>query len=234
MTSAYTRDVSFPATFSPQQAPIHISAVAALHGVRRDFKGRFTYCDYGCGQGLTLALVAACYPEAQFFGVDMNSAHIETARAFASSCSIENVEFIEADFLSMNSGDLPLLDFAAVSGVYSWLPAEKRRRLACIIAGGLKDGGACALQYRCMPGSASRLTTDGLATFLAGRASGASSARIVSALSAVSHIIDAPDLAFNKVNPTAREHLKEQLAADPDYLAHDMNADYAGVGFIGR
>lgn len=232
MQAGYTTDVPFPATFAPQQAPIHVAAIAALSGVDGAFDDSFAYCDFGCGEGLTVALLAACYPQARFYGVDVNPAHIEAARAFAKGCAIDNVDFIEADFLAFESGALPPLDYAAISGVYSWLPAEKRRGLASIVSSGLKAGGACAVQYRCMPGVAPRIATDGLATFLAAQSSGASSARIVTALGAISNLLGAPDLPFNRVNPTARDYLKEQLAADPNYLAHDvLNADHAGVWF---
>jgi SAM-dependent methyltransferase len=224
MSANYTTDVDYPFMFIHEQTPIVMSMVAILAGRPHRFSAsRFTYCDFGCGKGMTLNLLAACNPEGQFYGVDINASHIASAKALAEQVGLKNVTYIEASFDDLKSGDLPDLDYAAVAGIYSWLPSAARARLTNYIENRLKDSGLCFVHYVAMPGVSASLVTTTLTQLLASEYEGGSAARVVTAVTELQAILAGnPNLAFNKDLPQARQALAKQLKMDPNYIAHDI------------
>ena len=83
-TGGYISDISYVAEFYGDHAPAHMNLVAAGSGFRpRPIDGAFTWCDYGCGNGITAVVLAGCFPHAQFYGVDFMPAHIRMAETLA-------------------------------------------------------------------------------------------------------------------------------------------------------
>lgn len=220
----YTTDVEYPSIFIRNQTPILMSAVAVLNGFNHHFPAtEFAYCDFGCGNGLTLCLLAACNPQGSFFGVDINSSHIEKAKKLAEHAGLENITFIETEFDSLGEADLPPLDYAAVAGILSWLHDETRTRLLKYISIKLKTGGLCYLHYQSMPGASKTLATTMVTQLLADQYEGESSTRAVSAVTEVQKLFEGEGiLPFNKMLPQVRETLSRQLMMDPNYLTHDI------------
>jgi|GEM_PF-6066563 len=224
MNKRYTTDVKYPTTYFHFQTPVIMSSVALLTGHKHRFPGsEFSYCDFGCGQGYMLCLLAACNPDANFYGVDLNSAHIESAQRLADEFDLKNVTLINADFDDLTADVLPELDFAAITGVYSWLPTQTRTRLIETVSNRLKDGGLCFLHYLAMPGFTRSLPTTALTQLMAEHQEGDSAARAVAAVSELHGILDGnPQLPFNKRAPDARMSLKQQLQKDTGDIAHDL------------
>ena len=50
----------------------------------------FAWCDLGCGQGVTAAILAATHPAGMFHGIDAMPAHIDHARRLAAAAAIPN------------------------------------------------------------------------------------------------------------------------------------------------
>ena len=89
--AGYVTDVPYVWTFIPDLAPAWLDHVALVSGFAppsRDQK--FAWCDRGCGQGLTAAILAATHPDGRFFGIDFMATHIENARRLAAESGIEN------------------------------------------------------------------------------------------------------------------------------------------------
>lgn len=64
-TGGYVTDVSYVAEFYADHAPPHFNMTAVLSGFRPGLLNQpFTWCDYGCGNGVTATSLAAGYPEA--------------------------------------------------------------------------------------------------------------------------------------------------------------------------
>ena len=234
MNERYTTDVKYPTTYFHFQTPVIMSSVALLTGHAHRFPGsEFTYCDFGCGQGYMLSLLAACNPDAKFFGVDLNPAHIESAQKLVDQFGLDNVMLINADFEELKPDDLPDLDYAAITGVYSWLPMRVRARLIDYVSGRLKAGGLCFLHYLSMPGFGRTLATTALTQLLAEHQAGDSAARALAAVTELHDLLDCnPQLPFNKSSPETRATLKRHLKKDPGDLAHDiLNRDLQPLWF---
>jgi len=224
MQENYTTDVEYPATYFHFQTPIVMSSVALLTGYEHRFPGSsFTYCDFGCGQGFTLCLLAACNPNAKFYGIDINADHIANVRRTVEQFDLHNITLINASFQHLTPEDLPDLDYAAITGVFSWLPESTRSNLVQYVAGRLKDGGLCFIHYLSMPGVGRTLGTTALTQLLSGQQAGDSAARATAAVSELCNVLeDNPELPFNKASPLTQEVLGRQLKKDPGALAHDI------------
>jgi len=59
-TGGYGTDTAYVAEFYGDHAPTHMNLVAATNGFRpRALDGDFTWCDYGCGNGVKAVKLAA-------------------------------------------------------------------------------------------------------------------------------------------------------------------------------
>ena len=98
----YVADVPYVPLFCRELAPAWLDHVAFISGIqppnRRD---GFTWCDLGCGFGVTAAVLAATHPTGYFYGIDVMPAHIDRARRFASECGIGNIEYDYCQILSL-------------------------------------------------------------------------------------------------------------------------------------
>lgn len=117
--------------------------------------GRLRYLELGCGQGFGLCLIASAYPEIEFVGVDFSPEHIAHARGLASTAELNNVTFVEADFLDLAHAwpaELGRFDYVVLHGIYSWVPAELRHAIVGCLGQAVVSGGLAYLSYNSMPG----------------------------------------------------------------------------------
>lgn len=81
--------------FGVPEVRIHLAAAHALPLV-----AGFSFTsalDVGCGNGMLTCLLAACYPDRAFVGIDRDGGALEFARALARQNDLDNVEFRQAD-----------------------------------------------------------------------------------------------------------------------------------------
>src|SRR5579862_9277330 len=107
----YVTDVPYVRAFVGDLSPATIRLVAALNGFAPPAGDDFAYCELGCAHGDTTAPLAAAYPRARFFGVDINPHHIASANRLAFEGKLENVRFLEKDFEDLTRDEIPALDF---------------------------------------------------------------------------------------------------------------------------
>ena len=154
----YIADVPYVRAFIHELAPAWLDHAAVVSGTlppaRRD---GFTWCDLGCGQGVTAALLAAMHPAGRFYGVDAMPEHIAHAQGIAAAAAIGNVHFHAADFAAAAGLGLPRFDYIVSHGVYAWISPQARAALCSFIDGHLKPGGLVYLSYNAMPGRAADL-----------------------------------------------------------------------------
>ena len=105
----------------------HVAIVSGFIPPARDTG--FTFCELGCGQGVTTAILAGTHPGGCFYGIDLMPSHVEHARRFAVDGAIVNAEFRAADFATAARMDLPGFDYIVAHGVYSWVNAETQAAL---------------------------------------------------------------------------------------------------------
>ncbi len=154
-TGGYVADIEYLPGFYREQSPTIIDLACLIRGVQPpDRSGAWTYCDLGCGQGMTCLLLAAANPGGRFIGVDFNPAHIARARDLARLAGLTNVTFIEASFEDLAEAPerLPEFDYAAMHGIFSWVGDTSRRAIVKLLAARLKPGGVAYVSYNAMPG----------------------------------------------------------------------------------
>lgn len=217
----YIVDIEYTENFYGQQAPALMAYVAALNGYSAPRLDReFTYCELGCGQGLTSIALAAMHPQAKVFASDFNAAHIQNARELAKAGKVGNVTLLDRSFADLLKEDLPPFDYISMHGVYSWVPESVREEIRCFIKAKLKPGGLAMLSYNAMPGWAHLQPIRRMMQAYAGSLPGNSIERARQAFAYVRHLAD-NKAAFFTVNPAAAEHLKSMGEADVRYLAHE-------------
>ena len=152
----YVTDTTFDSRYVANQRPALLSYVAANAGYTPPVPSApFTYLELGCGAGLTLNALAACYPQARFLGVDFNAEHIGAASNEAAAAGLENVTYREASFADIGADDLPKADYIAIQGTYSWLSPALMTAVHDIVRHTLADRGVFYIDFLSLPGKAS-------------------------------------------------------------------------------
>ena len=219
-TGGYVTDTAYVAEFYSDHAPTHMNLVAAANGFRpRALTGDFTWCDYGCGNGVTAAVLACCYPQAKFYGVDFLPAHIRTAETLAMRMSLDNASFLQRSFNDLKPGDIPPLDFAVMHGVLSWIDDPTRESLLDDAARRLKPGGLLLTGTNAMPGWAAKLPLRNMVYSLT--KDGVNSLERARVGLAWLKRLKAAQVKYFRDNPALAEAVDELERVDPRYMAHE-------------
>mgnify|MGYP000302364365 CR=1 FL=1 len=95
----YIIDTVYPYYFYKEMQPLWLSTVVTFQGSKSpDISNAFSYCELGCGTGLSLIIAAAMNPHARFIGVDFNAQHIKMAQEAVQFIGLKNIQFIYSDF----------------------------------------------------------------------------------------------------------------------------------------
>ncbi len=138
----------------------HVALVAGIEPPAR--RNAFEWCDLGCGQGVTAAILAATHPSGVFHGIDAMPVHIDHARRLAAAAAIPNLQLHAVDFAAASGLELPQFDYIVTHGVYTWIGPEAQSAVRRLIDRRLKPDGLVYLSYNAMPGWASDLPFHGL------------------------------------------------------------------------
>ena len=218
----YVTDVPYVWSFIRQTAPAWLDHVALVAGVAPpEREGRFTWCDLGCGHGLTAAILAATHPEGSFHGIDGMPAHIDSACRFASEAGIPNINFHAADFDDAADLDFPSFDYIVSQGVYTWVGERARLSWRRFIDRYLKPGGLLYVSYNAMPGRAADLPLQRLVWAVGRSKPGNSREQLTTALGVVRSMVGLKVPALVS-SPMANEVTERGERFDPGYLMHEF------------
>src|SRR5258708_6623372 len=121
----YAADIPYLRDFKAMLAPAWLDHVALVCGIEPPARhSGFAWCDLGCGQGVTAAILAATHPRGVFHGIDGMAAHIDHARRLAAAAAIANLQCHAADFTAAIDLELPQFDYIVAHGVYTWIDPE--------------------------------------------------------------------------------------------------------------
>jgi SAM-dependent methyltransferase len=234
--SGYVVDTAYVHDFCRVQVPAILSFAALAKNVAASGAGgeALTYCDLGCGQGLTASIVAAANPKANVFAADFNPTHIAGARLLAQAGGLENIEFREADFAELaNDASLPEFDIISLHGVYSWVGIEHRQAIVALIRRRLKPGGLVYISYDAMPGWAGMMPLRRLMVQLqAAQPQPSSRLALEQALALVDKLRDA-GANFYRMYPRVAVQLDRLRKLPPSYLVHElMTRDWQAFSFV--
>lgn len=220
-TRGYVTDSDYTWGAYDAQSPTRIAAVAALNGCTPPpLTEPFTYCDLGCGNGLTLSLLASVHPWARFIGIDFNERHVLNARGFAAQAGVANVEFHCLGFEQAIGASLPDFDYATLHGVYTWVPQEVRAAILTLLHAKLKPQGFAYVAYNTMPGWAPLQPLRELMLIHGSGVAGGSLDKAREALELLGTFADAGAGYFAR-NPSAVQSLNLLRGLDLAYVAHE-------------
>jgi SAM-dependent methyltransferase len=220
--AGYVTDIPYLRGFKPMLAPAWLDFVALLGGVRPPARrDGFTWCDLGCGQGVTAAILAATHPQGRFHGIDAMPVHIEHARGLAAEADADNARFHAADFAGALALALPRFDYIVAHGVYTWVDRATRVQLRRLVDARLKSGGLVYVSYNALPGWTGDLPFQHLVRALAAAGGGDSAARFAAAARTIDDLAEAgaASLAASHIVRELRERPGEYR---PGYVVHEF------------
>src|SRR6516165_4495327 len=218
----YAADIPYLRDFKPMLAPAWLDHVALVAGIEPPARRNgFAWCDLGCGQGVTAAILAATHPVGVFHGIDAMPAHIDHARRLAGEAAITNVSFHAIDFAAAKDLELPQFDYIVAHGVYTWIDREGQCALRRFIDQRLKPGGLVYLGYNAMPGWARDLPFQRLVRELGLTFSGDNTARVAATVKIIRSLAASgiPSLAASFI---VRELEQRPEDYSPAYLVHEF------------
>ncbi|MDR0439762.1 MAG: class I SAM-dependent methyltransferase [Candidatus Accumulibacter sp.] len=249
-SDGYHAGRAYPALFHRELTPVWLATVATALGHRApDLSASYTWCELGCGPGLTTLIAAAANPGGSFYAVDFDAAAIARARALAEEAGLGNAHFLHmsfADLAGAGGETLPPLDFLVSHGVLSWISPENRRAVWRIVERWLKPGGLACFAYMSQPGSAPLMAMQRVLRRLAETAQDAQTA-LSGGLGLLRALRDGGAGQF-VVSPDLGAQLEQLAKEPPDYLAHEFLGEYweplhaadviaalaqTGAGFLG-
>jgi len=180
----------------------------------------FTYCELACGHGLTTNLLAAAYPQGDFYATDFNPTHIHQARDLAAAAGLGNVTFSDQSFQEYLEADLPAFDFISLHGIYSWISPENRRVIQAFLQKYLKVGGVVYVSYNTLPGWGVLAPIQKLMHFYRGRSGGLAVERLKLALELVELL--KTNQAVYLQHPWLASRLEQLKTQDVHYLVHEF------------
>ncbi|MBU6271677.1 MAG: class I SAM-dependent methyltransferase [Betaproteobacteria bacterium] len=181
----------------------------------------FRYAELGCGNGATLAMLAALHPDSSFLGIDLNPAHIAAATALAQSAGLDNLMFLQADIAQACAMPWGAFDYITAHGVYAWVDAEVRDSLLRFIGRHLAPQGVAYVSYNALPGWSAKEPLWRLLDHHIADLPGGSVARVGEGLRFLEFLRDA-GVPYFAQNPAAGAHLEMLRAEDPRYVAHEF------------
>ena len=188
-------------------------------------------CELGFGQGLSLAIHSSA-SDTEWWGVDVLPQHVEFARSLIDDPRARE-RVVCANFEQFDSrDDLPCFDFIALHGVWSWVSAQNRARIAAFIDRRLAPNGIVYLGYNALPGWGPVLS---LRELLVATASQANSARLEDRIEAALRFaarVVASNPRILDSQPAFERQLREIHSKKKSYLAHEyFNRDWHPMHF---
>jgi SAM-dependent methyltransferase len=221
-THGYPTDVPYVRTFFRGLAPAWLDHVAIVSGFIPPARDRgFAFCELGCGQGVTAAILAATHPDGVFYAVDAMPSHIEHGRRFAAEAAIGNIQFHAADFTMAARMNLPGFDYIVAHGVYSWVNEQSQAALRAFIDRHLKPGGLVYISYNAIPGRAVDLPLQRLVRALGGTFRRDSMRRLTAAAAIVRRLAELKPPALT-VSPFLHRLWKNSERRAGPYLVHEL------------
>ncbi len=230
--SAYVSEVDYPAGFYANQAPVHLSYVCALNGIKGpNPAGPYRYCELGAGAGKTLAVLAASNPESEFLGIDINPVHVAAAQTLVRSGGVRNAKFIVADVAGPGIESLAEFDFITMHGLYGWVSESVRQAIRRFIDAKLRPGGLVYVTYNTLPGWGSAGQMRRYFQDRARQLDGEITDKVVRILDEL-EMLRREGAPFFQANPNAAEVLERMRGADPRYVTHEfLGPDWQAIPF---
>ncbi len=220
-SDGYITSVEYTSHFYAAMSPVAQNLGLLLDGFMPiDLTQPFSFCELGCGQGFTTALLAAANPGGRFWGVDFNPSHIAGANQLAAAAGLGNLTYLEKSFGELSAAGLPEFDFIALHGVWSWISRANRDAITAFIKTNLKPGGIVYISYNAQPGWAAIAPLRQLFIESQRHKSEADLSSVDEAVGLAHRMRDA-NARFFAMNPIAGSNLDSLGKLSKNYLLHE-------------
>jgi len=191
-------------------------------------------CELGFGQGVSLAMHAAGNPARRWWGNDFIPAHAAHAQRLVDAAGVDATVSDQSFEEFFARDDLPRFAFVGLHGVWSWVSAANRARIAAFLRQHLLPGGVVYLSYNSLAGWAPMLPVRELMRLQMERGSPAGradTAKVQQALSFLKDVLQQnPAVVAN--SPGLGKDLAELAGKSPQYLLHEFfNEDWHPMTF---
>ncbi len=222
----FARD-SYTVNYYRDQSPALLAFNMLLEGLEYpQIDDAATHCELGFGQGLTLAINAAC-TGGRWFGNDFMPEHVQHAQNLLSSFR-NDAEVTDQSFEELVGASSKMqFDTVSLHGIWSWINDTNRSFILRFLRERVKPGGLVYLSYNAQPGWSSGVPVQFLMNYLRTRvvpSASSASKQTHDVLSLIHQIADLPSGYFEK-NSAAREWVKGLARHDTTYLAHEYFND---------
>lgn len=217
----YLLEVPYTGDFYEHLSPAWMTYIARINGVSSPrLDDSFDWCELGCGQGRTAALLAAVFPQGRFHACDINSGHVRAAKALRERAGLHNVEFHLASVAEMLERGTGPFDFIVLHGLYSWVPDNVRQEITAFASSRLKPGGLMMVSYNALPGWAHLEPLRRWLNREAQRVSGPLIERAQTAFLETQRLAKSGAKYFS-MHPALENHLDELSKKDIRYVIHE-------------
>jgi SAM-dependent methyltransferase len=222
----YVLDTPYTWSFFDFQSPVLMAYIARLNGIKSPPTAEpFTYCELGCGNGVTSNLLAAALPQGDFYAVDINPEHIENGNRMAAAGGLSNITFIESGFADLDPAILPKFDYITLHGVYSWVSEPIRRQALQVMDAFLKPGGLVYVSYNALPGWAGLMPIWKLMHSYTANMETDSLSKAKAGLKHL-ELLRNNGARYFRENRSASEYLDKMLKRNISYVAHEFCNDH--------
>jgi SAM-dependent methyltransferase len=219
--SEYVTDVAYTGDFYEHLSPARLAYSALINGYSAPRLDRpFTWCELGCGKGVTALALAALHPAGEFHACDLNPAHIAYGEALRASARVGNLHLYTRSIGEMLRAGPQRFDFVVLHGVYSWVPAAVRGEIGEFLRARLKPGGLAMVSYNAMPGWAHLEPLRRMMHAYAETVPGDSVEKARAAFHYLQGLAKG-GAAYFSVLPAAAAHLASVARHDIRYVAHE-------------
>lgn len=148
----YVADVDYTYGYYAELNPLRITLAFLNAGLAPPSCG--TACELGFGQGVSSAIHAAG-SVTTWYGTDFNPTQAGFAQGLMKHTE-RNAYLVDQSFAEFcQRDDLPMFDYIALHGIWSWISAGNRAHIVDFLRRKLKVGGVLYISYNAAPGWAS-------------------------------------------------------------------------------
>lgn len=143
--------VAYPGYSHPQTLPDRLAVIGILFGLKPKCANGCRVLELGCGNGSNLVPMASTLPGSEFLGLDLAAQPIARGQEMIREAGLSNIRLMQADLLEFD-GAGEKFDYIIAHGLYSWVPAEVRKRLLSLCRALLAPQGIAFVSYNAFPG----------------------------------------------------------------------------------
>ncbi|MEQ9994804.1 methyltransferase regulatory domain-containing protein [Pectobacterium versatile] len=133
-------------------SPVHLQAVAWLHGVKCAAPEKARVLELGSIAGENLLPFALAYPQSSSVGIDLDVEKIEEGQQLLIELGVENLQLAAMDLNTLLESQLGQFDYIIVHGVFGLVSGEARTALLQFCQQHLSPVGSVSFKYATYPG----------------------------------------------------------------------------------